>query len=191
MKIVVMGCGRVGARLARLFEREGHEVSVVDLHTEAFARLGPQFRGSTVSGTGIDEDVLKSAGIEEADIFLAVTNQDNANLMAAQIAKLMFQVPRVIARVYEPDREETYHQMGMETLCPTTLVSNRIYEAVSSGVDAHTPRVEPDARTVEPVHLPPPAPALAGVTGSRAGEPEGDAPAAGHAAHSLRQRFFR
>src|SRR5262245_17069527 len=94
MKIVIMGCGRVGARLALLFEREGHDVSVIDLYADSFARLGANFRGTTVAGTGIDEDVLKAAGIQQADIFLAVTQQDNANIMAAQIAKLMFQVPR-------------------------------------------------------------------------------------------------
>lgn len=185
-----MGCGRVGARLAHLFEHEGHAVTVIDLRAESFARLGPQFRGSTLAGTGIDEDVLKSAGIQEADIFLAMTNQDNANIMAAQIAQLTFQVPRVIARIYEPDRDETFHQMGLETVCPTLLVSNRVYEAVQTGIDAHIAGVQP-AR---------PAPAgeeaLLGVGADETPPANGKEHAAhdrppGHLAHSLRQRFFR
>jgi trk system potassium uptake protein TrkA len=180
MKIVIMGCGRVGARLARLFDREGHDVSVVDLHASSFVRLGEDFRGQTVAGTGIDEDVLKSLGIEHADIFLAVTNRDNSNIMAAQIARISFRVPRVIARIYEPDREETFHQLGLETICPTTLISNRIYEAVASNADAHIPPVQlqPSATI-----LPPPVP--------DAHEDEAAERAGGHLAQSLRQRFFR
>ena len=169
MKIVIMGCGRVGARLARLFDREGHDVSVVDLNASSFARLGEDFRGQTVAGTGIDEDVLKSLGIEHADIFLAVTNRDNSNIMAAQIA-----------RIYEPDREETFHQLGLDTICPTTLISNRIYEAVSSNAEAHIP----------PVQLQPAA-AILPPTLPEAHEDEGAERAGGHLAQSLRQRFFR
>jgi trk system potassium uptake protein TrkA len=180
MKIVIMGCGRVGARLARLFDREGHDVSVVDLHADSFARLGEDFRGQTVAGTGIDEDVLKSLGIEHADIFLAVTNRDNSNIMAAQIARISFRVPRVIARIYEPDREETFHQLGLETICPTTLISNRIYEAVSSNADAHIP----------PVQLQPAATILPPVLSEAHDEEEAER-AGGHLAQSLRQRFFR
>ena len=180
MKIVIMGCGRVGARLARIFDREGHDVSVVDLNASSFARLGEDFRGQTVAGTGIDEDVLKSLGIEHADIFLAVTNRDNSNFMAAQIARISFRVPRVIARIYEPDREETFHQLGLDTICPTTLISNRIYEAVSSNAEAHIPPVQlQPAATILPTPLP------------EAHEDEGAERAGGHLAHSLRQRFFR
>jgi len=187
MKIVIMGCGRVGTRLAQLFDQEGHEVAVVDLQSRAFGRLGPNFRGQTVTGTGIDEDVLKSLGIEHADVFLAVTNRDNANIMAAQIAKLTFHVPRVIARIYEPDREETFHQMGLETICPTTLISNRIYEVLSSGADAHIAGVNPQAPPVES-SSPPLVPA--GANGTHQESPALERQG-GHLAHSLRQRFFR
>src|SRR5690242_4551272 len=110
MKIVIMGCGRVGARLAQMFDKEGHTVSVIDLSSEALLRLGENFNGSTVVGTGIDEDVLKHAGIEQADVFLALTSQDNPNIMAAQIAQLRFNVPRVITRIYDPAREDTFHE---------------------------------------------------------------------------------
>jgi trk system potassium uptake protein TrkA len=133
MKIVIMGCGRVGARLARMFDQEGHTVAVIDLNSEALLRLGENFNGVTIVGTGIDEDVLKHAGIEQADVFLALTSQDNPNIMAAQIADLRFKVPRVITRIYDPAREDTFHDMGMETICPTTLVASRIHDAVTEG----------------------------------------------------------
>jgi len=141
MKIVIMGCGRVGARLALLFEADGHTVSVIDVQAQAFTRLGGGFRGTTKVGTAIDEDVLRAVGIAEADLFLAVTNRDNSNIMAAQIARQIFQVPRVITRIYDPDREETFHRLGMETLCPTTLMSNRFYEAIQNRGAVHEPRL--------------------------------------------------
>lgn len=123
MKLVILGCGRVGARLAQLMEAEGHEVSIIDSHMEAFERLPETFKGETVLGTGIDGDVLKAAGIEGADSFAAVTNYDNTNIMACQIAKEIYGVPHVLARIYDPGRESLYHELGLETICPTTLVS--------------------------------------------------------------------
>jgi trk system potassium uptake protein TrkA len=123
MKLVILGCGRVGARLAQLMEAEGHEVSIIDSHMEAFERLPETFKGQTVLGTGIDGDVLKAAGIDDADSFAAVTNYDNTNIMACQIAKEIYGVPHVLARIYDPGRESLYHELGLETICPTTLVS--------------------------------------------------------------------
>jgi len=146
MNIVIMGCGRVGARLARMFDHEGHQVAVIDLSSQALERLDTDFHGVTIVGTGIDEDVLKHAGIEQADVFLALTSLDNPNIMAAQIATTMFKVPRVITRIYDPAREDTFHEMGLETICPTTLVADRIYRAVE------TNSVEPlDDGVVEPL----------------------------------------
>ena len=130
MNIVIMGSGRVGARLARMFDREGHQVAVIDLSSQALERLDSDFSGVTVVGTGIDEDVLKRAGIEQADVFLALTSQDNPNIMAAQIASQVFHVPRVITRIYDPAREDTFHELGLETICPTTLVADRIHRSV-------------------------------------------------------------
>jgi trk system potassium uptake protein TrkA len=130
MNIVIMGCGRVGARLARQFDHEGHQVAVIDLSSQALERLDTDFNGSTIVGTGIDEDVLKRAGIEQAEVFLALTSSDNPNIMASQIARLVFRVPRVITRIYDPAREDTFHDLGLETICPTTLVATRIHEAV-------------------------------------------------------------
>lgn len=126
MKVVILGCGRVGARLAQLMEAEGHSVSIIDSDHEAFNRLPETFKGETTLGTGIDADVLKAAGIEGADSFAAVTNYDNTNIMACQVAKEIFGVPHVLARIYDPGRESLYHELGLETVCPTTLVSTTV-----------------------------------------------------------------
>ncbi len=128
MKVVIMGCGRVGARLATQLDGAGHEVSIIDRNQESFARLGANYGGAMVLGTGIDEDVLRRAGIEQADSFIAVTNGDNTNAMAAQIAKLIFKVPHVVARLYDPIREETYKTLGLETVSPTLIGVQRIME---------------------------------------------------------------
>ncbi len=126
MRVVILGCGRVGASLASLLDKEGHEVTVVDRNSDQFRRLDPEFGGTAVVGTGIDQDVLRRAGIEQADVFVAVTNGDNTNVMAAQIAKHVFGVSRVIARIYDPVREETYQRLGLETYCPTTMGVSKI-----------------------------------------------------------------
>lgn len=131
MKIVIVGCGRVGARIANTLDRQGHDVSIVDTQTSAFRRLSPDFSGRAITGTGIDEDVLRSAGISEADAFIAVTNGDNRNLMAAQVAKVIFGVDRVAARVYDPVRAETFRGMGIDTICSTTTMSNIFLDAVA------------------------------------------------------------
>lgn len=130
MKVVIMGCGRIGARLANMLDAEGHDVVIIDLNQDAFARLSPSYGGQTVVGTGIDEDVLKRAGIEEADAFVAVTTGDNRNIMASQIAKHVFNVPEVLCRIYDPVREDTYHLLGLDTVCPTTMISNVMREHI-------------------------------------------------------------
>lgn len=130
MKAVVMGCGRVGARIAGLLDRSGNSVSVIDTDTRAFRRLPQGFGGETVIGTGIDEDVLRRAGIEDADAFIAVTNGDNRNIMAAQVARLIFEVPEVVCRIYDPVREDTYRRLGLTTVCPTTTISAIILDHV-------------------------------------------------------------
>ena len=131
MRIVIMGCGRLGAYLARHLDSEGHDVTVIDRNSDSFARLGSEFHGTMVLGTGIDEDVMRRAGVEKADAFVAVSNGDNTNAMAAEIAKLVFKVPRVVARLYDPVREDTYHTLGlMETICPTVMASEKIHEIV-------------------------------------------------------------
>jgi trk system potassium uptake protein len=132
MRVVILGCGRVGAYLARTMEADGHEITVIDQNNAAFKRLQPGFKGNLVLGTGIDEDVLRQAGIEQAEAFLAVTNGDNTNVMAAQVAKEIFGVPRVVCRIYDPLREEIYRAVGLETICPTVLGAKRIREILGS-----------------------------------------------------------
>jgi len=128
MRIVILGCGRMGAHLAKLLTAGHHEVTVVDSDGAAFARLGMGFPGRLVVGNGIDEDVLRRAGIEQAEAFVAVTNWDNTNVMAAQVARDIFGVPRVICRIYDPLQEAIYRELGLETICPTLWGVNRIQE---------------------------------------------------------------
>ena len=130
MRIVILGCGRVGAYLAKMLVAEGHQVTVIDRNVEAFRRLGSDFTGNLVVGTGIDEDVLRRAGIEQAEAFVAVTNGDNTNVMASQVAREIFGVPRVICRIYDPLREEIYRTLELETICPTILGATSIKEVL-------------------------------------------------------------
>lgn len=135
MKAVIMGCGRVGARVASLLDHTGNEVSVIDIDSRAFQRLPTTFGGDTIIGTGIDEDVLRRAGIENADAFIAVSNGDNRNIMAAQVARLIFNVPEVVCRIYDPVREDTYRRLGLTTVCPTTTISAMILDSVMRASD--------------------------------------------------------
>lgn len=122
MHVVIMGCGRVGATLALMLETEGHSVAIIDKDPEAFPRwLGRRFRGQTVLGNGIDEDVLRKAGIERASGFAAATSGDNSNIMSAQIAKVKYKVSRVIARIFDPLRAEAYQTLGIDTISPTLI----------------------------------------------------------------------
>src|SRR4030042_581953 len=121
MKVVIMGCGRVGAQLAALLDSEGHQVTILDIDSRSFNKLAPTFKGNALLGDGIDEDSLKKAGIEEADTFMALSQGDSHNIMAAQIAKHIFNVPRVICRIYDPLRSELYQTLGLEALSPTNV----------------------------------------------------------------------
>lgn len=132
MKIIILGCGRVGVYLAQCLDQAGHDVTIIDRNREAFARLGSSYGGKMILGTGIDEDVLRKAGIEQADAFIAVTNGDNTNAMAAQIAKHVFHVPHVVARLYDPIREETYRLLGLDTVCSTVMGAEKIREMVGA-----------------------------------------------------------
>lgn len=138
MKIVILGCGRVGARLAVMMEEDGHDVSVIDADPVALSHLPEDFGGQVVLGTGIDVDVLKSAGIGHADAFAAVTNFDNTNIMACQVSKEIFGVKKVLARIYDPGREGLYHQLGLETICPTTLLSTAAHDILLTPESAGT-----------------------------------------------------
>src|SRR4030042_5063334 len=112
MNIVIMGCGRVGARLASLLDEDGHKITVLDNDTYSFRRLPPSFSGAALYGNGTDEESLKKARIEEADVFVALTQGDNRNVMSCQIAKHIFKVPRGVCRVSAPLREERHRALG-------------------------------------------------------------------------------
>ncbi len=127
MKLVIVGCGRVGAMAAVALSKAGHQVTVIDINRRAFDRLGPDFNGEMVLGNGIDEDVLRQAGIETADGFASLTNGDNRNIMAAQIAREIFKVPRVITRIYDPMRQDAYNELGLDTVCPTLSGARQIH----------------------------------------------------------------
>ncbi|HET9847662.1 MAG TPA: TrkA family potassium uptake protein [Candidatus Dormibacteraeota bacterium] len=127
MNIVIVGCGRVGAMAASALSKAGHHVTVVDINRRAFDRLANDFAGDMVLGNGIDEDVLRKAGIEKADGFASLTNGDNRNIMAAEIAREIFKVPRVITRIYDPMREDVFRELGLKTVSPTLSGARAIH----------------------------------------------------------------
>jgi trk system potassium uptake protein TrkA len=121
-----MGCGRVGSSLATELEAAGHTVSVIDLAREAFRRLGPNFKGRTVTGVGFDRDTLLEAGIEDADAFAAVSNGDNSNILAARVARETYGVQNVVARIYDPGRAEIYQRLGIPTVATVLWATDQI-----------------------------------------------------------------
>ncbi|MGH9201890.1 MAG: NAD-binding protein [Vicinamibacterales bacterium] len=121
MKVVIMGCGRVGAALATMLDEERHQVTVLDINAGAFRRLPESYSGRRAVGNGIDPDVQKRIGVGDADAFVAVTQGDNRNVMATQIAKHIFGVRRPLCRIYDPIREEMYRDLGLETISPTLV----------------------------------------------------------------------
>jgi trk system potassium uptake protein TrkA len=126
VKTVIVGCGRVGAELAEVFDRANHEVIVLDTSTRAFDRLPGTFRGSAVRGDGTDEDTLRRAGAEDADVFLAMTEGDNRNVMAAQLASEALGARQVIAKINDPLRASAYADLGIATLCRTVLMADAV-----------------------------------------------------------------
>ena len=130
--VIVVGCGRVGSQLATLLSDNGNNVCVIDRKSDAFANLGKGFSGFTVQGIGFDEDVLQSADIDHADVVAAVTQFDNVNLMVAEVASRLYKVPHVIARLYNPDHERAYMQLGIDYVCGTSLVAEEIFSKVLS-----------------------------------------------------------
>jgi trk system potassium uptake protein TrkA len=128
MKIVIMGCGRVGSALAGRLSAEGHEVTVLDVRADAFRRLPTDFKGKKHVGNGIDQDVLARIGVSEADVFIAVTQGDNRNVLSTQVAKHIFGVPRTLCRIYDPIREQMYRELGLETISPTMMGAEAFYK---------------------------------------------------------------
>lgn len=126
MRAIVVGCGRVGSLLVQLLEQDEHQVVVVDKDASAFRRLYAGFRGRTVTGIGFDRDTLREAGIERTDAFAAVTSGDNSNFVAASVARDTFRVPIVVARIYDPQREQIYRRLGIHTISSTAWGAQKI-----------------------------------------------------------------
>ncbi|MBN1913223.1 MAG: TrkA family potassium uptake protein [Candidatus Omnitrophica bacterium] len=130
MHTIIVGCGRVGSELAKLLSNEGHDVVIIDKKRDSFERLGAGFNGVTLTGNGFDLDLLKQAGVEKADAFCAVTNGDNTNLISAQVAKRIFKVPKVIARIYDPQRAHIYTTLGLDIISGTMLFASMLRDKI-------------------------------------------------------------
>ncbi len=131
MKVIVMGCGRVGFQVSLILAEQNHAVTVIDHDANAIARLGSNFKGKVVRGLGFDRNVLIEAGVESADAFIAASSSDNANIVAARIARNIFHVPRVVARLYDPRQAEIYKRLGLMTISTTNWGAERICEVVT------------------------------------------------------------
>ena len=155
MRVIIIGCGRVGSRVAAELDSSGEHVTVIDTNPRAFTRLPPAFGGESVRGSGTDEDILRSAGAEQADLVMTLTEGDNRNALAAQLAKHTFGVPRVIAKINDPLRGEAYRALGLETICRTIILGDALVVAAQKGAEATNGFVEPaiaEPRRIAPGH---------------------------------------
>lgn len=125
-----MGCGRVGAMLARGLEDRGHSTAVIDNNPDSFRRLGPAYGGTTVTGVGFDRDVMRRAGIERADAFAAVSSGDNSNIISARVAREQFDIDTIVARIYDPGRAEVYERLGVPTVATVTWAADQILRRI-------------------------------------------------------------
>lgn len=155
MRVIIIGCGRVGARTAAELDSRGDHVTVIDSDQRAFSRLPSSFGGVTVRGSGTDEDILRGAGAEMADLLMALTEGDNRNALGAQLGKHIFGIPRVIAKINDPLRAEAYRTLGLETMCRTVVLADALVVAATQGAEATNGFVEPP--TAEPRQGIPPA----------------------------------
>ena len=154
MRVVIVGCGRTGAMLAEVLDAAGHSVLIVDVRTSAFDRLPHSFKGEAVRGDGTDEGVLRRAGAADADLFLTLTEGDNRNIMGAQVARDSLGARRVFAKVNDPVRAEAYAELGVGTVCRTTMIVDTLLGAIGepatgtpSLFDRHTPTPGEDRST--------------------------------------------
>lgn len=131
--IVVVGCGRLGSRVANHLSRLGHSVVVIDRDPATFADLSPEYSGFRLAGDATQMAVLRDANLQDADVLIATTHEDNVNLMVAQVAKKVFGVGHVLARVFDPKREEVYGHLGIDTICPTSVAAAMFLRAVAEG----------------------------------------------------------
>jgi trk/ktr system potassium uptake protein len=155
MRVIIIGCGRVGARTAAELDQRGDHVTVIDGDQRAFNRLPSTFAGVTVRGSGSDEDILRGAGADLADLLMALSEGDNRNALAAQLGKHIFGIPRVIAKINDPLRAEAYRTLGLETMCRTVILADALVVAATKGAEATNGAVEPP--TAEPRQGMPPA----------------------------------
>ena len=153
MRVIIIGCGRVGARTAAELDQRGDHVTVIDTDQRAFNRLPSTFGGVTARGSGGDEDILRGAGAELADLLMALTEGDNRNAMAAQLGKHVFGIPRVIAKINDPVRAEAYRTLGLETICRTVILADALVKAATEGAEATDGQVLPP--TAEPRQVAP------------------------------------
>jgi len=133
MNVLIVGCGRVGSRLAARLARDNHQVAVVDVVRDAFTRLGADFPGRTYQGSGVDVEILERAGAAKADVVVVLTGGDNRNLMITQLVKQHFKVARAVARLHDPVRAARYRELGIETMCSTTLIEGLLEIYVKTG----------------------------------------------------------
>jgi trk system potassium uptake protein TrkA len=154
MRIIVIGCGRMGSGLARTMSLRGHAVTVVDRDPVAFERLGPAFKGQTVVGIGFDREVLLKAGIDRADALAALTESDEANVVAARLASQVFHIPRVVARLYDPRKADIYKRLGLRTIAPVAWGITRAADLLSRSQLEPVANLGGDVEIVE-VEVPP------------------------------------
>ena len=161
MRVIIVGCGRVGARVAAELDQRGEHVTVIDESSRAFNRLPQSFGGETVRGNGTNEDVMRGAGAEQADLLMTLTEGDNRNALVAQLGKHTFNIPRVITKINDPLRAEAYRALGLQTICRTIILGDALVTAAVDGAEATNGFVEP--ATAEPLRgapqagvLPPP-----------------------------------
>jgi len=137
MYIIIIGCGRVGSQLALLLAQEKHDIVVIDKDPNTFKSLGTSFNGVKLPGYGYDEEVLQKARVERCDAFAAVTDNDNANIMACEVASKLHHVPRVVARVYNPESIDTFEELGLEYVFGTNIVAQTIMDKIVQGHGRH------------------------------------------------------
>jgi len=153
MRVIIVGCGRVGARTAAELDQRGDHVTLIDVEQRSFTRLPSTFGGVTVRGSGTDEDILRGAGAEMTDLLIALTEGDNRNAMAAQLGKHVFGIPRVIAKINDPVRADAYRSLGLETICRTVILADALVTAAAEGAEATNDQVL--GPTAEPMRAAP------------------------------------
>ena len=130
MNVTIMGCGRMGSELAVLLDTEGHKVTIIDTDSGSFKRLPENFGGTALRGDAVNRGFLKEVDVEKADAFVALTRSDNRNIMASQVAKHIFAVPKVVCRLYDPPREELYRSLGLEIISTTRVGAQLLRDAI-------------------------------------------------------------